>query len=207
MMSSMRFYSRVPRRRALQVAADVFVLIWIVAWWSIAQAVGAAIRAAAGPVDRAAVLGRDIELQLAEAANQAGGVPVVGRNLRQPFDNLAATVADLTGTTTGLSGTIEQTAAASTLILFLAPVLILIAVWLPRRVRFVRQSREVLALLAAGNAADLLALRALSSQPLPRLMTVAPDPVLAWRTGDPDVIARLADLELSSAGVARPTST
>lgn len=36
-----------------------------------------------------------------------------------------------------------------------------------------------------------------------RFAAVGADPVAAWRSGDPDAVAQLADLELRRAGVAR----
>ena len=199
----MRFYALEPRRMAAQVFGDLFVVVWVIGWWFIGQAVGDFVRGIGGPLNRTADLGADIERQLSDAATQASTVPLVGNNLRQPFDNLAATVADLNGTTAGLVSTIEQAASTTTWAVFAIPALIMVAVWLPRRIRFARRSREALALVASGTDTDLLALRALATQRLPLLRSVALDPVEAWRSGDPDTLRRLADLELRSAGIGR----
>ncbi|MCU1424066.1 MAG: hypothetical protein JWM51_357, partial [Microbacteriaceae bacterium] len=56
-------------------------------------------------------------------------------------------------------------------------------------------------LVAAGAGRDLLALRALTGQKLSMLASVDPDPVAAWRRGDPDVVRALAALELKSSGI------
>jgi hypothetical protein len=45
-------------------------------------------------------------------------------------------------------------------------------------------------------------LRALANRPLARLTAVTPDPVGAWRAGDPHAIHGLAAIELRSAGMA-----
>jgi len=52
---------------------------------------------------------------------------------------------------------------------------------------------------AAGT--DLLALRALATQPLTRLVAIDPDIAAAWRRGDADAINRLAKLELAAEGL------
>jgi hypothetical protein len=51
---------------------------------------------------------------------------------------------------------------------------------------------------------ELLALRALTTRPLHELAAVAPDPLQAWRTADPDVVRALARLELAAVGVRPP---
>jgi hypothetical protein len=46
-------------------------------------------------------------------------------------------------------------------------------------------------------------LRALANQPLRSLTRISDDPVAAWRSGDPDAVRKLADLELRSLGLKR----
>jgi hypothetical protein len=48
---------------------------------------------------------------------------------------------------------------------------------------------------------DLLALRALATQPLGRLTRVAPDVAEAWRRGDDATVDALAALELRQLGL------
>ncbi|HEY0776081.1 MAG TPA: hypothetical protein VGD51_18490, partial [Nocardioidaceae bacterium] len=51
---------------------------------------------------------------------------------------------------------------------------------------------------------DLFALRAMAHQPLHRLARISDDPAGAWRRGDPDVVRRLATLELRDSGLSVP---
>jgi hypothetical protein len=44
----------------------------------------------------------------------------------------------------------------------------------------------------------------MANQPMNRLAKISDDPVAAWREGDSEVIARLADLELRSTGLRAP---
>jgi hypothetical protein len=48
---------------------------------------------------------------------------------------------------------------------------------------------------------DLLALRALATQPLGRLVALDPHIAAAWRRGDPEAVGKLASLELGSLGL------
>jgi hypothetical protein len=82
------------------------------------------------------------------------------------------------------------------------PTLGVVVPWLVLRIRFVRRKLTVGALAATPAGAQLLALRALANRPLARLTAVTPDPVGAWRAGDPHAIHGLAAIELRSAGMA-----
>ena len=48
---------------------------------------------------------------------------------------------------------------------------------------------------------DLLALRALASQPLNRLAKLGPDIAQSWRNGDAEAVEALAELELRKLGL------
>jgi len=48
---------------------------------------------------------------------------------------------------------------------------------------------------------DLLALRALTTQKLSAITKIDADALGAWRRGEPEVVRRLAQLELRSSGV------
>ena len=99
-----------------------------------------------------------------------------------------------------LTARLENLATSAGLVTFLLPVLLVVPFWLWYRIRFVRQSRAVAALIAAGTATDWLALRAITRAPLSRLVTVTDDPAGAWRDADPAVLARLAELERRRSG-------
>nr|NLI51508.1 hypothetical protein [Propionibacterium sp.] len=197
----MSWYARPSWRLFGQVTADLFVLGWAAGWWLVGRLVDATIRALAAPARQTAQVAADLQRNVGEAANQAAGVPWVGPNLRQPFDSMAATLGDLVVSANGQVAGIEQTATLVGLVTFAIPVLMLVVLWLPARLRFVGRARAARALAAHPNGAELLALRALANRPLRELAPLAPDPMAAWRAGDAAVIGRLADLELAASGV------
>src|SRR5947209_16026368 len=86
----------------------------------------------------------------------------------------------------------------------LGPVLVVVAFWLPARLRFARRAGMSTELATAPAGEELLALRALTNRPLHELRSVAEDPLAAWRSGDPDAVRALAALELDAAGVSPP---
>ena len=61
---------------------------------------------------------------------------------------------------------IERLALVVGWLVFLIPVALVVALWLPRRVRFYRQARASQEFLDSSADLDLFALRAMASQPL-----------------------------------------
>ena len=83
----------------------------------------------------------------------------------------------------------------------LVPILGALLLHLPPRVRFVRRAAAGRALIDSAADLDLFALRALANQPMHVLAKVSDDPAGAWRARDPDVVRRLAELELADVGL------
>ena len=81
------------------------------------------------------------------------------------------------------------------------PILVVAAFFLPLRWRFVRRASAGQRFVDANEDLDLFALRALAHQPMHVLARVSDDPAGAWRERDPDVVRRLAALELADAGL------
>ena len=97
---------------------------------------------------------------------------------------------------------IERLALIIGWLVFAIPVAVVVAFWLPRRIRFYRQARAAQHFIDSSADLDLFALRAMASQPMHVLAAVSDDPVAAWRTGDRAVINELAELELERSGCA-----
>lgn len=197
----MRFYARPSFQLVRQVVGDLMLVAWLVGWWFVGRFTDGVVRAIAEPGRQAARLGAQVEEQLTEAANQAAGVPLVGDGLRQPLDGLAGSVDAMTAQTLAQVASIELAATVIGWVVFAVPALVMLALWVPRRLAFARRASETLSLYASADGAQLLALRALATQPLAVLQGAASDPVAGWRAGDPDTIARLAQLELAASGV------
>jgi hypothetical protein len=140
-----------------------------------------------------------------EAGEQAARVPGVGGDLRQPFDSASVTLGNIIASATELEQSIQRLALLGGWVTFLLPVAVVLALWLPRRIRFYRQARASQRFLDASADLDLFALRALASQPLYVLAGVSDDPVRAWREGDRVVIDALAEIELRRNGLRFPS--
>lgn len=202
-MGAMTLYARPSWRLVGQVASDAFVIAWSVAWWFVGRLTDTTIRALANPARATAQTASDLQRQLADAAQQVGGIVAIGDGLRQPFDAMSSTLGRLIASASEQVAGVENTATLVGLVVFAMPTLLAVALWLPGRVRFATRTHQLKALAADPNDVDLLALRALAHGSPADLALIASDPVSAWRRGDAEAIGRLAALELRRAGLRR----
>jgi hypothetical protein len=204
------WYAERPRRRAQQFLADVAVLTWAALVVSAAVLLRDAVLTLQEPGRQLGGAGQRVRDTFTSAADTASGVPFVGDDLARALGN---------GTQAGdslVSAGQQEVAAVESLASGLAGLLVVLAlvpvlvVWLSLRVRWVLAARAVL-LLRDGlrghpGDADLLALRALAHGSPRRLARTVPGAAGGWRRGDPDVLARLADIELARLGLRGPES-
>lgn len=196
-MTGLVWYAETGRRRRLQLLADGAAVAWAWAWWQVATT-GHDLVAAFGAPGRALTSAGDrLAGGFTDVADAVAGTPLVGGALRAPFTELADTATSVAGV-----GTAQAAAAGSLADWVLALVLVVAVVpvvltWAVLRVRGARRTAAGRQLRDAGMH-DLLALRALTTQPLPRLQAANDDPVAAWRAGD---TRALAGLELHALGL------
>ena len=200
----MGIYAQRPGRMVGQVFADLFVVVWAIAWGVIGVFIRQSIAVLAGPARETARTADRLAKNFTEAAGQAQQVPGVGDQLRRPFDAASATLGSLITSANHQVASIERLALVMGWLVFLIPVTVVIAFWLPRRIRFYRLARAAQQFIDSSADLDLFALRAMASQPMHILASVSDDPVAAWRSGDTAVINRLAELELRQSGLRMP---
>ena len=191
----MKLYADVPRRRTAQIVADLAMLAWVAGCVLLGRALHDAISALAAPGRRLESTGISFAHAMTEAGAAASDLPLVGDDLAGPFRSAASAGDGLSAVGTGLADGVNDLATIASWATAAIPLL---------RLRFARRATATQRLLGTDGDKDLLALRALSRQPLHRLTTISPDPVGAWRSGDEAAIAGLAALELRSSGL-RPS--
>jgi hypothetical protein len=200
----MQLYSASAPVRARQIAGDVVALGLVVAF----VALGLAVAAFVGGL---AELGRQIEEAGAgfqgtmdDASRVLGGIPLLGGAASAPFDGASGAGQALVAAGRQQQDDVARAALVSGLLVGGLPSVVVAWAWLRGRVAFVRRASSVRSLLATPGGEELLALRALTGRDTAAALAVAPDPVAAWRSGEPAVVRRLADVALREAGVARP---
>lgn len=197
----MRLYAAAPARCARQVLGDLLLLGWIAGWAWAGREVHAATMKLGGPGRATASAADQMAGQFHDVEGRIGGIPGVGDSLAAPFRGAADAAESLAAAGRSQAETVADIALLAGLAVFLVPVLLVAVLYVPLRVRFVRRAGAARRFADADPA--LLALRALTNQPLRALHKISDDPVAAWRDDDPAVVQKLADLELRSLGLRR----
>ena len=197
----MKLYADTPARRVAQLFADLLTVAWVAGWIFIGRFVHEMVSALAVPGEKMDDAGTSLSAKLLEAAGKVDDLPLVKDGIAAPFEGAAKAADQLRAAGEA------QVDAVSTIAIWLAvavvvvPVLMWLMVYVPLRWRFIRTATSTKRFLDAGTGADLLALRAISTQPLHKLVKISDNPAQAWRDGDSAVLGKLAELELRSVGL------
>lgn len=197
----MKLYADTPVRRTVQVLVDLLFVAWLVLWVWIGTAVHDGTEQLAAPARQTDSAATSLAEQLRDAGGRLGEAPLVGDELEVPFDRAADASDGLATAGRDTVDAVERLALLLGLSVALIPVLVVSTVHLPRRWRFVREATAGARFIDAQEDLDLFALRALAHQPMRVLATVSDDPAGAWRARDPEVVRRLAALELADVGL------
>jgi hypothetical protein len=197
----MKLFADTPGRRTLQVIADLLFVAWLVLWVWIGTAVHEGTMELAGPARQTDSAATSMAEQLRDAGGRLGEAPLVGDELAVPFDKAADASDGIASAGRDTVDAVERLALLLGLSVALIPILVVAAIHLPLRWRFVREATAGAKFIDAQEDLDLFALRALAHQPMRVLAQVSDDPAGAWRARDPEVVRRLAALELADVGL------
>ena len=198
------FYADVPAVRARQLAADAGWLLLVLASVLAGRAVSAAVSALADPARRFSAGAEDLAGQLRGAGTQVADAPLLGDDLAGPLTRAADGASALSGAGSEQVAALAHLASVLGVVTALAPiVLVTLLRWVPRW-RWARRAAAARRWASTPGGRELLALRALQTGSARELLALDAEPAAAWRRGDPEVVARLADLQLRSLGVLTP---
>jgi hypothetical protein len=202
----MKLYADTPTRRTRQLLADAFIVLWVGLWVYAGRQVHDLVTSLRSPADSITSAGQSVNDSLTGAGEQAGQIPLVGDQLRTWLTQAAGSGTTLRDAGASMADTIDRLALGLGLATALAPISIVVAVWLYVRIGFVRTARQSQRFIDAGEDLDLFALRAMARQPMRALAKVSDDPAGAWRRQDRAVIRELALLELRDQGLRPPAA-
>lgn len=198
---AMRVYARPSLRLAFQLVADLSVAIWIIVWWQLSTWVTTTVNHIAAPSRQVGSTMRNLRANVGSAADSVGDIPYVGGSIRSPFDAIATDMSGVIDATDEQVAAIEHAAVVLGWAAFLIPVGMVLAFWLPLRIRFLMRTMRVAQLAAEPYGTELLAFRALANAPL-RVIAAIPNAAEGYRSRDPHTLAVLADTECRRLGVA-----
>lgn len=207
-MSRLKLYSEVPRQRARQIASDVVVVLLVLFFVWVGTVVHDTVASLGVLATGVKEAGQTVEGGFTSVADAVSQVPVVGEAIGSAIagagDGTGGNLAEL-----GQSGedAVNRLATILGWVTALLPILVLLAVVAPRRVRRVRHmsvARAALAGLDDPERRRLIAMRAAFGLPYDELLAFTPDPLgdLAAGRHDALVAAALADVGLVDAHAA-----
>jgi hypothetical protein len=198
-------YAQTPWRRARQFLADLLVVGWVVLWARAGYQVYEVVGQLAAPGRTLEAAGSSLSESLTSAGDTVARVPLVGDDVRASFTAAGGAADSIADAGVEVQEGAHQIALLLGTTVAAVPILLVVAVWLVARGRFVSRARAAGRILDSAADLDLFALRALATQPVRALAGVSDDPADAWRRRDPEVVRALASLELGSLGLRAPT--
>jgi len=202
-----KLYADAPVRRTRQLIGDLLFVAWVVVWLKLADVVHDATIALAAPGRGMETAGTGLAGSLRDAGRAVGDVPLVGDQVRSPFDGAGRAADQMAAAGASQVQAVQHLAWWLAVSVAAIPVLVLAVTYLPRRWRFIREAMAAQRFLDSSADLALFALRAMANQPVHRLARVTADPVGDWRAGDPRVVRALALLELGDVGLTLPGSS
>jgi hypothetical protein len=184
-----------------QVLTDIAVVLWVYAWIRGAVWVHDLVLKLGVPGRKLEGAGAGIADNLSDAGGKVGRVPLVGDQLTAPFTRAAEAARSLADAGREQQEIVGTLAVVLALLLVAVPLGLVLFGWLPWRLRWMRRAGVAKAVREQPAGRDLLALRALATQPLDQLSKLGPDIAQSWRDGDASAVDALAALELRDLGL------
>jgi hypothetical protein len=184
-----------------QLLTDIAVVIWVYAWIRVGLWLHDAVLRLGVPGQKLESAGSGIADNLADAGGKVGRVPLVGDQLTKPFSGAANAARSLADAGRQQQEVVGDVALALMLMALAVPLGLVLFVWLPLRLRWMRRAGVASAAREQPAGRDLLALRALATRPLNKLAALGPDIAQSWRAGDASAVDALAALELRDLGL------
>ena len=137
---SLKLYADTPARRTRQVVSDLWFVAWTVLWiWAAIKlydlvlmlgAPGAALESG----------GDGLSGNMISAGDTIDGLPVVGESVRAPFDRMSEAGQAIADAGRGQQEAVGHLAFFLALCIAVMPIMMLLVIWLPVRIRFMRRA-------------------------------------------------------------------
>src|SRR6476659_1150670 len=132
----MSLYADAPVRRTVQLAGDLLVAAWVGLWIKIGLVVHHLTDALAKPGEQIEHGAGDLAGKLRDAGHAVGQVPLVGDAAGKPFEGAGGAADQLAAAGRAQAEAVHTLAFWLGLCVALIPILIVLAIHLPLRIRF-----------------------------------------------------------------------
>ncbi len=197
----MKLYAEKPGTALRQLITDALVVVWVYLWVRAAMGLYDTIEKLAVPGEKLASAGDGMARQLHDAGAKVRRVPIAGDDLAGPFNSAGDAATDVANAGREQQEIVHQVALVLSIGLLAVTLSVVLLWWLPRRLAWIERASAASRIRGGPAGKDLLALRALATQPLAKLAALDPDIAAAWRRGDAEAVDRLARLELKGVGL------
>ncbi|PRY23948.1 hypothetical protein [Pseudosporangium ferrugineum] len=184
-----------------QLLTDLLVVFWVYAWIRAALWVQDLVQKLGVPGKKLEEAGAGIAGNLGDIGGKVGRVPLVGDELTSPFSSAAGAANNLAEAGRQQQEVVGDVALALAVVTAAVPLALVLFLWLPLRLRWMRRAGVAARVRNEPAGRDLLALRALAGRPLDQLAKLGPDIAQSWRNGDAAAVDALAALELKDLGL------
>ncbi|RSM68725.1 hypothetical protein DMB66_12185 [Actinoplanes sp. ATCC 53533] len=184
-----------------QLLTDLLVVFWVYAWIRAGIWINDMVEKLGVPGQKLQEAGTGIAGNLGDIGGKVGRVPLVGDELTAPFNSAADAAKSLAEAGRQQQEVVDNLALTMALLIIAVPLALVLFLWLPLRLRWMRRAAVAAKVRNEPAGQDLLALRALASRPLNELAKLGPDIAQSWRNGDAAAVRALAALELKELGL------
>ncbi|WP_238547343.1 hypothetical protein [Actinoplanes friuliensis] len=184
-----------------QLLTDLLVVFWVYAWIRAGIWVNDMVEKLGVPGQKLQEAGSGIAGNMSDIGGKVGRVPLVGDELTAPFNSAADAANQLAEAGRQQQEIVDNLALTMALLIIAVPLGLVLFLWLPLRLRWMRRAAVARRVSSEPAGQDLLALRALATRPLNELSKLGPDIAQSWRNGDASAVQALAALELKDLGL------
>jgi hypothetical protein len=183
---------------------DIIVGVWIAVWVVLGVVVWHDIGAQAQLATDVIKVGTAVK-DTGKALGVVGGLPLVGGQIGEFAERIEGIGAEVEGSGISSRDAVRRSAVAAGLGIAVLPAVLVLALYLPARLRW-RRDVQAISIVLPGSADDpafqeYLARRAVAALSWDELRAVTPDP---WGAIDRGDHRALADAELARLGLSRP---
>lgn len=187
----MKIYAETRRKRTRQIIQDGILVGWILLWALFGMVAHDVVAKLAEPAASVARNSDSLSDSLADISDKVDGVPVVGGALEEPFSSSSRAAAAVARESREQRDLFLEAALWIGLFIAVGPIALALLLFLPFRLRWVREATAADRIRLDADDLYLFALRAVANRPFSELRKATPDPGAALAAGDYEGLARL----------------